>query len=95
MNQSTHETPENSHDKSWFERNVNLIIVALVIACIGSVVAQATMTMFDDHHPPHFPEYENFLGFQAIFGFVAFITVVAIGSVLRLIIKREEDYYDA
>lgn len=85
----------NEIQPSWFERNVNLIIIALVVACIASLVGQAVLPMFDDHHPPHFPEYENFFGFQAIFGFVAFVVAVFVGQFLRLIIRREEDYYDA
>ena len=89
------EQKHDTGDKSWFEKNVNLIIVGLVVACALTVVAQMVLPMFDDHHKPHFPKYEEFLGFQAIFGFVAFVTVVAIGSALRLIIKRAEDYYDA
>ena len=86
----------HSHEnKSWFERNVNIIILGLVIACAATVIAQLVFPMFDEHHPPHFPEYENMLGFQAIFGFAAFVIVVFLGKGLRLIIKRDEDYYDA
>ena len=50
--------------------------------------------MFDEHHPPHF-DVETVFGFQAIFGFVAFVVIVYLGRFLRLIVKREEDYYDA
>lgn len=90
----------HGHDKSWFERNVNLVIVGLVAACALTVVAQVVlpmfgMPMFDEHHPAHFPSYENMLGFQAMFGFAAFVIVVFLGKGLRLIIKRKEDYYDA
>lgn len=80
---------------SWFERNVNLICVGLMIACALTVVAQLVFPMFDEHHKPHFPKYEEFIGFQAIFGFAAFVIVVFLGKGLRLIIKRKEDYYDA
>lgn len=90
---SNHETPAG--ESSWLERNVNLVIVGLIVACIGTLIAQwAYHPLFDDHHPPHFDE-ENIFGFQAIFGFVAFVTVVFLGRGLRLIIKREEDYYDS
>lgn len=82
-------------EQSWIERNVNTIILTLVIACVLTVVAQLVFPMFDEHHPPHFPTYENMIGFQAIFGFAAFVIVVFLGKGLRLIIKRKEDYYDA
>ena len=51
----------------------------------------AEFTYTNDH--AHF-ELENFKGFQAIFGFVAFVVVVFLGMGLRLIIERKEDYYD-
>ncbi len=88
-----HET-ENL-EPSWFERNVQLIIVGLVVACIGTLIAEwICRPFFDDHHPAHFP-IENVFGFQAAFGFVAFVAVVFLGRLLRLVIKRDEDYYDA
>ena len=98
--------PDNSkHDPStsqpsWFERNVNLIIVGLVIACVGTLIAQAVCgpvfgyPFFDKKHPAHF-EPEKWFGFQAIFGFVSFVTVVMLGRLLRPLIRREEDYYDS
>lgn len=92
------EQKEDAHvaqDASWFERNVNLIIIGLVVACVITLLMQAVFTMFDEHHPPHFPAYENFFGFQAAFGFVAFVVVVFLGKLLRPIIRRKEDYYDA
>jgi len=90
---------DHTGDKSWFERNVNWIMAGLVIACIGTLVAQAICgpvfgaPFFDEKHPPHF-DAETWFGFSAIFGFVAFIAVVMLGTLLRPLIRREEDYYD-
>jgi len=82
-----HETPT---DASWFERprNINLMIAVLLIVCTGLVLAEL-------FYPPHghFPLEETF-GFQAWFGFVAFIVIVYLGRGLRMIVRREEDYYD-
>jgi len=79
---------------SWFERNVSLIIVALVIACVGLLVAERVFSpFFDEHHPAHF-EIENIFGYQAAIGFAAFVCVVFLGKLLRLIIRRPEGYYD-
>ncbi len=89
-------TDKNKHsesgDQSWFEKpaNIRLMIIGLIVVCIGLVLAEFT---YENHHP-HFPKYEEFMGFQAIFGFVAFVVVVFLGMGLRLIIKRDEDYYD-
>lgn len=82
----------NDSDPSWFEKksNIRMMIIGLVVACILLILAQFT---YENDHA-HFPEYENFLGFEAIFGFVAFVVIVFLGMGLRLIIEREEDYYD-
>ena len=84
-------------DSSWFERNVNTIIIGLVIACVLTALAQLDVIYglgFDEHHPPHFRQ-ETWFGFQALFGFIAFVVVVFLGRALRLIVARSEDYYDA
>lgn len=83
-------------DPSWFERqaNVRLIIWSLMIACAGLLLAEWLLGPFhDDHHPAHF-DIEHVFGYQALLGFVAFVVVVFLGTGLRLIIKRPEDYYD-
>lgn len=85
----------NAGDLSWLERNVNLLIVALVVACAATLAAQAYYgaDLFHDH-PAQFPP-ENVFGFEALFGFVAFIGVVFLGRLLRLFVMRKEDYYDS
>lgn len=123
---------DSSSDASWPERNVNVVIAGLVIACIASLIAQfwwaplfaekhteATHvetlhddgshdeTAHDEHahdkdshdstahlHPAEFVIEEVF-GFEAMFGFAAFVGVVFLGTGLRLIIMRDEDYYDS
>ena len=87
----THENQPTS-DPSWFEKpsNIRMMIIGLVVVCILLFLAEFT---YENHHA-HFPKYENIKGFQALFGFVAFIVVVFLGMGLRLIIKRDEDYYD-
>lgn len=96
MNNDNENQLESSvSDSSWIERNVNLLIGGLVVACIGTLVAQFVYRpLFDDHHPAHF-EVESIFGFEAVFGFVAFVTVVFLGRLLRLFVRRDEDYYDS
>ena len=109
-------------DASWLERNVNVVIAGLVVACIASLIAQLwwaplfadkhteashVETAHDEHahdeasrdgaahlHPAEFAIEEVF-GFEAMFGFAAFVGVVLLGTGLRLIIMRDEDYYDS
>lgn len=82
---------ENNQPKSWFERpaNINLMIGALVIACIALVLAD----LFYTNPHPHF-DIETTFGFQAWFGFVAFVVIVFLGRLLRLIVSQPEDYYE-
>ncbi len=79
-------------DPSWFERpaNIRWMIRGLVLVCVALVLAD----LFYENPHPHFGKLETFFGFQAWFGFVAFVGVVFLGTLLRLIVRRDEDYYD-
>lgn len=89
-------------EKSWFERNVNLIILGLFVACAATLVAQAICDfqlfgfhpLFSEEHPAHF-KLESVFGLMAMFGFAAFVVVVFLGKFLRIFVKRNEDYYDS
>ena len=84
--------PNPPSDPSWFEkpRNINLMIGVLVLACLALVLAD----LFYENPHPHFPKWENVFGFQAWFGFIAFVVIVFLGRLLRVIVSRPEDYYD-
>ncbi len=91
-------TEPNSIEKpSWFERpkNINLMIIGLVVACVLLLVIELIFghDFHDQHHHVSFKTEEVF-GYQAWIGFIAFVGVVALGSLLRLVIGRPEDYYD-
>lgn len=78
---------------SFFERpeNVRRLIWGLVATCVLLVLAD----FFYTNPHPHFEPLETSLGFQAWFGFLAFAVVVFLGKMLRLVIMRDEDYYEA
>jgi len=77
---------------SWFERpeNIRRMIIGLVITCAGLAIAD----LFYENPHPHFEPLETSFGFQAWFGFVAFVVIVFLGRGLRFIVSRPEDYYD-
>jgi hypothetical protein len=76
---------------SWFDQpnNVRKIVVGLVVICILLVLSDLLYT--NDH--PYF-SLETVFGFQAWVGFIAFVVIVFLGSLLRPIVRREENYYD-
>lgn len=65
------------------ERNVAKIVTALVAACIGVLVAD----LFVDTHG-----YS--IGFFALMGFASYSFIVYAGHAVRMMLEREEDYYD-
>lgn len=84
------DSPPN--DPSWFERprNIRIMITALVVICAALALAD----MFYSNPHPHFP-IETTFAFPAWFGFVSFVVVVFLGSLLRLFVSRPEDYYES
>lgn len=66
----------------------NAILFTLVLACVG-------LGAFDFVHERHviFP-FEATKSFYGLFGFIAFVFIVQAARVLRLIVRRPEDYYD-
>lgn len=79
-------------EPSWFDRpkNINRLIGVLVVICVMLVLADLA---YENPHP-HFEPYETMFGFQAWFGFIAFVTVVFLGRCLRPLVRREESYYE-
>jgi hypothetical protein len=61
----------------------------LCVVCAALFV----LGMFTEKHP--YFEIENFGGFYAIFGLVAYLAIVLAGKyILRPLVKRKEDYYE-
>ena len=75
----------------WLDepKNVNKLLWALYLACAAVFAADFLIP-----RPMHFEPPENIPGFFALFGFIAFVVIVFGGKLLRLIVKRDADYYD-
>ena len=76
--------------KYWLDdrQNITKVVWGLVILCGVLFVADA----FYDKHP-HFIA-ETYFGFFGIFGFVVCVGLVLAAKVMRILLKRGEDYYD-
>ena len=74
----------------WLDqpRNTDRLFRGLVVTCVLLVVIELIW-----HRHAEF-DWEGWPGFYAVFGFVAFFTIVILGKHLRPFLKREEDYYD-
>lgn len=76
---------------SWFERpgSFRKLMVALALCCAVLIGID-----FVYHKHGHF-DFEAFPLFFALYGFGAFVVVVFVGAMLRFVISRSEDYYEA
>ena len=86
------ETRKPSQDQRtyWLDqpRNVNKIVHSLYAICAALFLADLFY-----HKHGHF-EFERWLGFFGWFGFVSCVGLVLMAKFLRVLLKREEDYYD-
>ncbi len=68
-------------------RTVRWIVRTLVAACI--VLAALDLFVVKHSHL----DFENWIGFFPIFGFLAYVIIVAGAKALRRLVMRDEDYY--
>lgn len=83
---NTEDPNDGFFDQAWVIRTIQW---GLIVVCLLLVLAEFAY----EHHHPHF-ELETKFGFQAWLGFGAFVGAVALGSLLRLVVARPEDYYE-
>jgi len=69
-------------------KNVKLLVRALY----GSCIVLFTMDLIIHRHIYH--PWESFVGFYAIYGFLACVVLVLLARELRKVVMRDEDYYD-
>ncbi|UCB53797.1 MAG: hypothetical protein JSW45_07425 [Thiotrichales bacterium] len=80
--------PEKKQDLFDNPRFLSLAFGGFNIICI-------LLLLFDfilHRHVTH--EWESFTGFYALFGFIAYVTIVLAATLLRKFVQRKEDYYD-
>jgi Ca2+/Na+ antiporter len=69
-------------------KNVKLLIRALYVSCF----VLFAMDLVIHRHTVH--PWESFIGFYAIYGFLACVILVLLARELRKVVMRDEDYYD-
>lgn len=77
-------------DPRWLDKpgSVDLLIKILVIACVVTVLADFGYHKHGEFH------FQEFPGFDAIFGFLAYVGLVNLAKGVRVLLMRSEDYYD-
>ena len=87
MNEPESEIVEKQH---LFDnpRNVSLVVRGLYSVCILLFLLDFIL------HRHATNEWDGFTGFYALFGFVAYATIVLVAFQWRKLVKRKEDYYD-
>ncbi len=81
---------EATDDPRWLDKpgSVGLLIKILIGACALTVVADF---FYDKHGEFHFLEFP---GFDAAYGFLAYVGLVTAAKGIRVLLMRDEDYYD-
>ncbi len=80
----------NETPKGWGEdpRVGNWLFRALIVVCVVLLLLTPLA-----HHEVHFA-WEDWFGFFAAMGFVAYAFIVFAGKAVRKVLMRDEDYYD-
>ena len=69
-------------------RNVRILLYVLYISC-GILILLDFVVHRHVSHP-----WEQLLGFYSIYGFIGCVSIVFGPKWLRILVKRDEDYYD-
>ena len=92
------EEPRPGERKYWIDdlRNVNKIFWSLAAVCVLLVIGYVIYVesnKADVREHVHY-SWETWFGFYGIYGFVCCVALVLAARLLRVFLKRDEDYYD-
>lgn len=68
--------------------NVKCVLYALYLLCAGLFIADFIL------HRHNYHQWEEIPAFYALFGFGAYVIIVASAALLRKLVMRPEDYYE-
>lgn len=77
-------------DPSFFDKpkNVKIIIYSFYVVCVILVALDFVI------HRHIYLDFEKIPAFYAIYGFVACVVLVVLAKLMRLVLMRDETYYD-
>jgi hypothetical protein len=89
-NRSEHASGAPADDPRWLDKpgSVDLLIKILIGACVLSVLAD-----FLYHKHGEF-SFQEWIGFDALYGFIAYVGLIHVAKGVRILLMRSEDYYD-
>ena len=81
---------QSDHKTYWLDdpRNVDKLVWILSAVCALLLGAD-----FFYHRHAHF-DFENWFGFYAWYGFIMCVGLVLAAKMMRIVLKRPENYYD-
>lgn len=79
-----------AHDASFFDKpkNVKIILNVFYAICVVLVILDFVI------HRHIYLSFEEIPAFYAIYGFVACVVLVVLAKLMRLVLMRDEHYYD-
>ena len=77
-------------DERWLDRPGSVDLIVKLLIGISALTVLADL-FYHKHAEYHFQEW---IGFDAFYGFVACVGLVLAAKVLRKLLMRSEDYYD-
>tara|TARA_B100000035_G_scaffold286304_1_gene270520 strand:- start:21 stop:296 length:276 start_codon:yes stop_codon:yes gene_type:complete len=80
----------------WLDRpeNITRLFRILLVVCILLFLPDVMDLMGIVYHKHIVYSAEGWMGFYALFGFIAYSFIVLAGWIWRWTVRREEDYYD-
>tara|TARA_Y100001968_G_scaffold333115_1_gene394212 strand:+ start:1507 stop:1767 length:261 start_codon:yes stop_codon:yes gene_type:complete len=84
-------SPPAEESKRWLDQpdSGKKLFWALAAACLGLLAWDL------GYHQHGHLDFEEWFGFHAWFGFLAYCFIVGSAVMMRKVLKRPEDYYDA
>ncbi len=76
--------------RGWFDKKENLTLFLRIF--YGSLVLLLVLDLFVEKHSVF--GFDGAPSFSAVYGFISCVLLVLIAKILRMLLMKDEDYYD-